>query len=61
VPSPSLALTSAPAAHRDAQPVYKKWWLWTIVGVAVAGAGVGIGLGVSHASSSSTNIPAVQF
>jgi hypothetical protein len=26
-------------------PVYRRWWLWTIVGVAVA-AGVGVGLGV---------------
>lgn|GEM_PF-3748502 len=27
-------------------PVYKKWWLWTVVGVVVVGAGVGLGLGL---------------
>ena len=41
-------VTQAPKRH---QPVYKKWWLWTIVGVAVVGAGVGIGLGVAHANT----------
>jgi hypothetical protein len=27
-------------------PVYRKWWLWTIVGVAVVGVSLGVGLGV---------------
>lgn len=31
--------------ERRSTPLYKKWWLWTTVGVVVA-AGVGIGLGV---------------
>jgi tetratricopeptide (TPR) repeat protein len=60
--SPQLTLTRTPAARaRDQQPVYKKWWLWTIVGVAVVGAGVGLGVGLTQANSSSTNIPGVQF
>lgn len=36
------SLAKAPAAPT---PVYKKWWLWTIVGgVVVVGLGVGLGL-----------------
>jgi hypothetical protein len=32
------------------KPVYKKWWLWTIVGGVAVGAalGVGLGLGLSN-------------
>jgi hypothetical protein len=34
---------------RDTTPVYKKWWLWTIVGgVVVVGVGVGVGVAVSQ-------------
>ncbi len=29
-------------------PLYKKWWLWTVVGVAVAGGAVGLGVGLSQ-------------
>lgn len=29
-------------------PVYKKWWLWTIVGVVVAGGAVGVAVGVTQ-------------
>lgn len=32
---------SAPVAAGGKTPVYKQWWLWTIVGVVVAGAAVG--------------------
>ena len=32
--------TRAQAGRADGGPVYKKWWLWTIVGVDVVGAGV---------------------
>lgn len=28
-------------------PVYRKWWLWTAVGVVVAGVAVGAGLGLA--------------
>jgi hypothetical protein len=31
--------------------VYKKWWLWTIVGGAVVAVGLGVGLGVGLSSS----------
>jgi tetratricopeptide (TPR) repeat protein len=33
-------------APSEPVPVYKKWWLWTIVGVVVVGAGLGLGLGL---------------
>ena len=28
-------------------PLYKRWWLWTAVGVVVAGVAVGVGLGIA--------------
>ena len=41
-------------------PVYKKWWLWTIVGVAVAGVAVGVSVGVT-AHPSATGAPSSHF
>jgi tetratricopeptide (TPR) repeat protein len=40
--APEVALVEKPAPVDEATPVYKKWWLWTIVGVVVVGAVVGI-------------------
>ena len=38
-------------------PVYKKWWLWTAVGVVVAaGAGVAIGVVATHPSVDPSNL-----
>jgi tetratricopeptide (TPR) repeat protein len=52
VAAPAAVLTDAPPK----KPVYKKWWLWTAVGLGVAavgvGLGVGLGLGLSHAPTS---------
>ena len=45
----ATAVTAAPAPRRT--PVYKKWWLWTIVGVAAAGLAVGLGVGLAPPSS----------
>jgi hypothetical protein len=41
-PTPAPAATAAPAtapqsAPQASTPIYKKWWLWTIVGVVVVG------------------------
>jgi outer membrane protein assembly factor BamD (BamD/ComL family) len=36
---PELVVTAAPPPKHT--PVYKKWWLWTAVGVVVAGAAAG--------------------
>ncbi len=41
------AVTSA-APPRARTPVYKKWWLWTTVGVVAVGVGVGLGIGLTR-------------
>jgi tetratricopeptide (TPR) repeat protein len=66
--APATGETSAPAATgvaasaspRAEKPVYKKWWLWTIVGgVVVAGVAVGLGVGLSgnKAPNNNTTLP----
>jgi hypothetical protein len=45
VETPPPVATPAVRVEAHTTPLYKKWWLWTIVGVAVAG-GVAVGLGV---------------
>ncbi len=37
-------------------PAYKKWWVWTIVGVGVAGAALGVGLGIGLSSRFTPNL-----
>ena len=64
--APSAATRATPvppAAVVEDDPLYKKWWLWTAVGVVVVGAGLGLGLGLglSKTSSGTTTYPAVQF
>jgi tetratricopeptide (TPR) repeat protein len=57
----NVPLTVNASAPRDkSTPVYKKWWLWTIVGVAVAGAAVGVSVGLV-ASAKTTGAPASHF
>jgi hypothetical protein len=54
--------SSSPAvtAHASEKtPVYKKWWLWTIVGVVVVGVAVGAGVGATAGGSNSP--PAIRF
>lgn len=36
-------------------PVYRKWWLWTAVGVAAAGIALGVGLGVASRGPDTSN------
>jgi tetratricopeptide (TPR) repeat protein len=50
-PPPAATTTSGPpaltaTAPEKKTPVYKKWWLWTAVGVVAVGAAVGVGLAV---------------
>jgi len=45
-----VAATSVAKPLAQKQPVYKKWWLWTIVGVGAAAVAVGAGVGVYMAS-----------
>lgn len=40
--APTVDVSAAPEAAPAEQPIYKKWWLWTAVGVVVVGATVGI-------------------
>jgi tetratricopeptide (TPR) repeat protein len=62
--APSAGATSSSAtsttASRAERPVYKKWWLWTIVGgVVVAGVAVGLGVGLTanKAPNNNTTLP----
>ena len=55
---PKLAAsTDKPATSDGAKtPIYKKWWLWTIVGaVVVVGVGVGVGVALSSGPSFKEN------
>jgi len=53
IPAPAPIIVVEPTAtpviinqHDKPTPVYKKWWLWTTIGVVVVGAAVGATLGV---------------
>jgi tetratricopeptide (TPR) repeat protein len=52
-PAASLVAAPPPATSAD-QPIYKKWWLWTAVGVVVLG-GVITAIALSSGSSSPWN------
>jgi len=55
--------TTAPPARAD-KPTYKKWWVWTLVGVAVAGgvaAGVAVALTQDPKQHVHTALGTVQF
>jgi tetratricopeptide (TPR) repeat protein len=45
------------AAPRPRTPVYKRWWLWTPIGLGLAGVALGLGLGLGlqpHAPTAAT-------
>lgn len=46
-------------------PLYKRWWLWTTVGVVAVGVGLGVGLGIGLQSdsrfSSTTTLPEIKL
>jgi tetratricopeptide (TPR) repeat protein len=54
------ATTLARPAPPRRQPLYKKWWLWTAVGVVVAGAAVGAAVGVTSSGASEPTFPVVH-
>jgi tetratricopeptide (TPR) repeat protein len=58
---PSVVATPEPAVQRSQEkpPVYKRWWLWTTVGVVVA-AGVGVGLGIGLTRTPGPPVVATQ-
>jgi tetratricopeptide (TPR) repeat protein len=47
--APALVATAPPPEKKT--PVYKKWWLWTAVGVVAVGAAVGAGIAVGLQSN----------
>jgi tetratricopeptide (TPR) repeat protein len=49
-PQPIAAPISTGTPERPT-PIYKKWWLWTAVGIVVVGAAVGTGVGVALSNS----------
>lgn len=38
---------AATSGTEQPKPLYKKWWLWTAVGVTAVGIGVGVGVGLA--------------
>ncbi len=51
--SESLVATGPPKQT----PVYKKWWLWTIVGIGAAGVAAGIAVGLTSKRTESSFMP----
>ena len=55
IPTVKKEVASHVALKASSTPVYKKWWLWAVVGGVVAvGAGVGIGVAYSIPSNAAT-------
>src|SRR5689334_6368244 len=53
-PGAQLVLTTGaetPTAATRPKPLYKRWWLWTTVGVASAALAVGLGVGLTAGGS----------
>lgn len=62
VQAPLSAVAAAPVAPvRSSPPLYKKWWLWTVVGVAVLGAATGLGMGLYARGPDVAGLPAKSF
>ncbi len=57
----SSQATVVVAADANRTPVYKKWWLWTIVGVVVVGVVVGAAVGATSSSGGPSGPPAIHF
>lgn len=57
-PAPATGPTATSHVAKE-QPVYKKWWLWTIVGVVVAGGAVTAAVLLTRPQNSWSNAPDV--
>jgi len=53
----TAATLTASAPPKQHVPVYKKWWLWTIVGVAAAGAAAGVAVAVTSQRTEASFMP----
>lgn len=51
---PALSVTTARTRPVRHTPLYRRWWLWTAVGVVATGAAVGLGVGLTARPFSST-------
>jgi hypothetical protein len=49
-----------PVADRVPKPVYKQWWLWTVLGAAAVGISAGVGIGLAESRREST-LNAISF
>jgi len=60
-PTAAVAPPAPIAVEKKAEraPVYKQWWLWTVVGVVVAGAAVGVAVALTVPSHPWANGPAI--
>jgi tetratricopeptide (TPR) repeat protein len=58
-PAPATTATTTATTTSAKTPVYKKWWLWTIVGVVVVGAVVAGAVVATTPSGSWSNAPEV--
>jgi len=56
-PMPAESASGSPAHDTQARPLYKRWWVWTLVGVAAAGAAVGLGVGLTQQRSFNSTLP----
>ena len=54
-----MSKTELKPHHERSTPIYKKWWLWTIVGVVVAGGAVAAAVVATQPSGPWTNAPDV--
>ena len=57
-PAPLAAASPpSPPPSSPSTKLYKRWWVWTLVGVAAAGAAVGLGVGLTQHSSFDSTLP----
>ena len=58
--APVTTLTATAPPPHPQTPVYKKWWLWTVVGVVAAGAATGVALAVTSQRTEPTFMPVTR-
>jgi tetratricopeptide (TPR) repeat protein len=56
-PQAAVENPARPAPQAARTPVYKRWWLWTVVGVVAAGAAVGAAVAITQAVPASPAVP----
>lgn len=55
--APVLSADATPAQPREQVPLYRKWWLWTIVGTAVGVTVIGLAAGLAPRRPDVTGLP----